>query len=181
MKLTEGEKLIAVMLADIKEKLDARGEIDADFVKAAIFGRHEWAFNWEYSSLCEPTNQNPVEVKEVVDTLDTWRFLRNSYKALSPEDRKRVEEYAFVENDELAFPGFDGNNESEHYSIALFIVEKLRRFTEVNPQALNSHRPTINGYRAMNRVFQPIRENLDMGRFNLSADQMIEVLKARRS
>lgn len=181
MKLTEGERLIAVMLADIKEKLDARGEIDPDFVKSAIFGRHDWAFNWEYEHLCDPNNQNPPEVEEVTDTLETWRFLHNSYKELSPEDRDRVKEHVFIEGDKLTFPGFDGNHETEHYSIAVFMVEKLRRFTELNHRALNSHAPSVDGYRRMNRAFAPIRNNLGMGRDNLTADDMIEVLKARRA
>jgi len=71
--------------------------------------------------------------------------------------------------------GFDGNNETEHMSIARFLVEKLRRFENFKGRSFNSHMPKVASYRKMIQLFEPMRRNL-VGR-ELSVDELIALLK----
>jgi hypothetical protein len=51
MILTEPEKLMLVMLADIHEHLGIKDRsVDGAFVRAAIAGGHSWALSSEYRS-----------------------------------------------------------------------------------------------------------------------------------
>jgi hypothetical protein len=46
MKLSDGEKLILIMLSDVYEKLEIEGEINPKFVKSAIGSGHPWGLKW---------------------------------------------------------------------------------------------------------------------------------------
>ena len=51
MTLTDGEKLILLMLTDIYDKLGVQGEIDPQFVRSAIFDNMLWGLSWKYSGI----------------------------------------------------------------------------------------------------------------------------------
>ena len=112
---------------------------------------------------------------EVVDILDMWYFIESGYAALSDADKTRVEKEAEPFGKDVKFPGFDGNNEIEHLSIAKFLVNKLGRFQSLN--IVNSHSRSIEMYKRMLPVFNLMRGNL--GQNNLSVKQIIELLEAR--
>jgi uncharacterized protein YfbU (UPF0304 family) len=175
MKMTNAEKLMTVMLAEILEALKTKGEIDPNFVKEAIFNDHLWGLEWKYHGLfAESAEPTPAPVKFVLDVLDMWSFVERGYKALSKADKARVD--AEVPFGISSFEGFDGNNETEYMSIARFFVEQLDRFTEFKGREFNSHMPSVARYRAMLAVFEPIRKNLGAPR-NLNADELIQIGK----
>jgi len=78
----------------------------------------------------------------------------------------------------VRFPGFDGNNECNYSSVASFLTKQLDRHTSLKGRIINSHMPTIDGYRRMLAVFLPMRSSLGGG--DLSAGQITAVLNARR-
>ncbi|CAM4319043.1 hypothetical protein NOLU111490_17310 [Novosphingobium lubricantis] len=79
----------------------------------------------------------------------------------------------------VQFPGFDGNNESEHMGVARFLIEKMGCFERFGgKRSLNSHSHSVEGCRRMLAVFEPIRAKL-VGR-HLSVDEIVEILNARR-
>ena len=88
MKLSNGERLIVALLCDISRKLDAKREIDPDFVMRSL-GSHEWALSWEYSGLFDK-EETPPFVSETSDILDMWRALEEAYAALPDTDKARV-------------------------------------------------------------------------------------------
>ena len=115
-------------------------------------------------------------VNEVVDILDMWSFLEHGYDNLNGEDKERVIKEAHLVGDRVYFRGFDANNESSHYGIGRFLIEKLDRFsTSFDGRDLNSHSPSIETYRRMLPVFLPMRQTLMGGRLN--ASQIIAILK----
>ena len=77
----------------------------------------------------------------------------------------------------VTFLGFDGNNETEHMGIAMFLVRDMDRFSSFKGRDLNSHMPLLDAYRRMLQTFLPIRSTLTGG--ELSVPQIIAVLKAR--
>ena len=177
MKLSDGEKLILMMLADIYKHLEIENaEFDPDFIRTTITSDHLWGFNWQYPGIPFEKEASPPEVTEVSDILDMWRFLEQDYEKLSPAEKTKVQQATGLTD--VKFFGFDGNNE-KHYGIACYIVENLEpSFEHFEGRDLNSHMPSIDGYRNMYRVFEPMRKTL--GNRSLTAVEIAKILNARR-
>lgn len=175
LRFSDGEKLILWMLADLKKSLNVKGEIDPDFLSSALAGGHYWALGWEYQGIF-PTHEDSEEtVSQVVNILDMWVFLERGYECLSMENKERLKIEASPFGDKVKFLGFDGNNESEHLSIARFMTEKLERFPSLQGSIINSHFPSLKTHLSMYSKFEPIRANL-VGR-ELNVDEIIKIIK----
>jgi uncharacterized protein YfbU (UPF0304 family) len=176
MKLSDGEKLIILMLADIYKAMKIKGEFDPAFIEATIHGGHLWGFNWEYTGIPFEPFENPREVKETTNVLDMWVFLEDAYDKLTDDDKARLEREAGPIGKSLRFHGFDGNNEA-HYHIATYMVDDMyHRFQHFKGRDLNSHSPSIDRYLRMYRVFEPLRAKLHSR--SLNADELISILNA---
>jgi len=177
VRLSAGEKLILLSLRDIAKHLKLKdGETDLDFIAESIFGGHSWGLKWKLSGVFHGHEDADETVSEVVDVLDMWSFLESGYENLSKKDKARVGTEAEPLGKHVKFSGFDGNNESEHIGVARFLIEQLDRFTCFKGRDLNSHMPSIDAYRRMSAVFEPMRRTLT-GR-ELNADEIIAILKA---
>jgi uncharacterized protein len=177
VKITDGEKLILGMLAEMHTHLKVKGELEPDFIMDAIYGGHYWGLAWKHSGLFHGHEDDARNVSEVVNVLDMWSFIESSHAALSAKDKARVEKEAEPFGKNPRFPGFDGNNETEHMGIARFLVEKLERFSSFEGRDLNSHWQSLDTYRRMYRVFDPMRRTL-IGR-TLTADELIAILNEK--
>jgi uncharacterized protein len=83
MKLSDGEKLILMMLADLYKRLKIKGDFDPDFITNTISHDYLWGFNWEYTGIPFEKEQAPPEVAETVDILDMWSFLGGLCQAVA--------------------------------------------------------------------------------------------------
>lgn len=177
MKLSDGEKLILMMLADMYKHLEIKNaEFDPDFITTTITDDYLWGFPWQYPGIPFEKEGSPPEVKETSDILDMWRFLEQDYDKLPPAEKMKVQNATGLTN--VKFFGFDANNE-KHYGIACYIVENLEHaFEHFEARDLNSHMPSIDGYRKMYRVFEPIRKTL--ANRSLNADEIGTIMNARR-
>lgn len=176
MELSNGEKLILVMLSEIYEHLKIKGEIDPKFVRETIFREQTWSLTWKYPGIIgSGESKTPLVVKEVLDILEMWEMLEISYKRLKPADRARVEAEAKPFGRDVHFRGFDGNNETEYMGAADFLVNDLERFSTFKGRDLNSHAPSLDTYRRMLAVFQPLRNSHDFDTLNV--EQIISILK----
>ncbi|WP_404299803.1 YfbU family protein [Alicycliphilus denitrificans] len=174
MKLTNPEKLILSMLASLHERLEIETET-AKLISDAIYTGNTWALSWELTGIVgDNADPNPPAVTEVANYLDMWSFLEEGVAALSPEVRAELDAAVLGAK---SFPGFDGNDESEHYSIAGFLVGPLKRFARFADRDLNSHHPTLYRYEAMYAVFEPMRKRLGLGR-PLTQGELSEILSA---
>ncbi len=86
--LSDGEKLIAFMLADVMTTLDPeRGQV-ANLVQRAIAGGHYWALDQEMRDIFHDRQRQPgrrpVRARRAPDM---WDLLELSFEALSDEDR----------------------------------------------------------------------------------------------
>ncbi len=178
-QISDGEKLTLLMLCEIAKKLGIKEGPEPDFVESVLYGGHLWGLRWKYPGIFHGHADNDQTVSEVTDILDMWDFLESGFKALGVSDKERVKTEAAPFEGRVSFSGFDGNNESSHMGVASFLIEKLERFIRFRERAhLNSHMPTLAGYRRMLAVFLPIRVTLTGG--ELSAAQIIITLNARR-
>lgn len=104
--------------------------------------------------------------QEVRSILDMYRNLQNSLRKAGLDDE-------LIKNS--LFPGFDGNEETEHYSYTIFLLEDkgLWRGLEGREQKTwNSHCPMLRRYRAMLPVYR------ESGSFPLSVEAVNTVLEA---
>lgn len=175
MKLSDSERLILTMLCEISLPEDER-EIDPKFVLKAILDDAAWGIKWKYHGLFhdKSSDDTPPVVSEVMNILDMWDRIEAAYKNLSAPDKKRVKAESYGEKP--AFPGFDGNNETEHLGTATFLVDELEKWERYKGRMPNSHSPSLDIYKRMWAVYKPMRAKLD-GYMN--ADQIIAILKAR--
>lgn len=177
MKLSDGEKLIILMLSDLHEKLDINGEIEPYFLKSAIFNDHLWGIRWKYSGIPFEDSEDPTIVKEVADILDMWSFIERGYSKLNEKDKETLSNNVEFFGKNPKFEGFDGNNESEYMSTAMFLVNDLDRFTEFKGRSFNCHHHSIGMHKRMLEKFMPIRKQLSHE--PLTVDQLTEILRAK--
>lgn len=175
--ISDGEKLILMLLRDVLRNQGTNGEIDPDFVAETLWGGHYWALDWKYPGIFHKHVDEQKILTEVLNILEMWLFVESGYEGLSKKEKERVAIEAQPIGTHVEFMGFDGNNEGQHRSIALFLIRRLDRFTNFAGRELDSHMPVIDAYRRMLEAFQPMRATL-VGR-ELSADQIIELLKAK--
>ena len=176
--LTDGERLIAAMVADVSAHLKVKGETDVEFVKKVLYGGHYWAFGWQMSGLFHGHADKQERVRFVVDVLDMWMFIEEAMGTFSTKEKKKIEMEAEPFGKHVQYLGFDGNNEAEYLGIAGFLVEEMDRFSIFKGRGhINSHHPTLEIYSRMLSVFLPMRQTL-VGR-KLSPDEVITLMKAQ--
>lgn len=174
MQLTNPEKLIISMLAELHEKAGIEVE-QAQLIKRAIYSNNTWALSWELQGIVgDDREETPPLVSDVVNILDMWSFLEEAMAALPEKDAQEVRDAVGRTTE---FIGFDGNNESEAFSTAVFLIGPMKRFESYVGRDMNSHIPTLDRYRAMYQVFKDLRPNLGYRR-TLSREQLIQVMNA---
>lgn len=143
MALTKTERSTLILLYRILEKLEPKEK--KFFTNAVGMLENGYLDMWEseYAGhLSDPLSRENVEY--VYNVLDMYRWLQDSYKALSPADKKKVDAPKII------FGGFDGNNETELMAFARFLMEKMDRWSDLNVVAgLNTHHQTKHMYSAM--------------------------------
>src|SRR5688572_7612554 len=107
MKISDGEKLIILMLTELYKKLELEDEIDPDFIRSAIFSDNLWSIPWKYPGIPFADQDTPEVVKEVLDILDMWSLIEHRYERLSKEEKAKLEQGAGAFGKEPKFRGFD--------------------------------------------------------------------------
>ena len=121
---------------------------------------------------------NPPHVTHVLEVLDMWSSIEDSYAALTPNETARYAAETGHTYDPQ-FPGFYEHSESDEYSAARFVINDMGRFSKFAGHNLTSQHPTIARSRRMLVAFMPIRATL--GNRNpvlMTADEIIAVIKA---
>lgn len=175
MKITDGEKLILLMLSELYDHLSVKGEMEPDFIRSAIFSANTWSIPWKYPGIPFEEQETPEIVKKVLDILEMWSMIERSYKNLSIDQKNWVKKEASPFGENPSFSGFDGNNESEYIGAAWFLVNDLDRFQEFKGRDLNSHCPLIETYNRMLSVFKPIMNRLNFQ--PLSEQNIVDILQ----
>lgn len=178
LRFSEGEKLMLFMMRDLQQLLTQGKppETDPDFIFKALAGGHHWAIEWRMSGILRTPTDKREDLRLVVDVLDMWNFIEEGYERLSPADKNRLAAEVPIFGENPRFHGFDGNNETDHYAIAGFLIDEMQRFTRFAGRDLNSHSPSVWRYRRMCKAFEPMRAGL-VGH-SLSVDQIATILLA---
>ena len=174
VNFSDGEKLILWVLRDMCKGMNIKGDVDTEFIVDVICGGHYWAPRWEMQGTFHDYQDNPEDVRFVVDVLDMWSFMEEAFEALSVKDKELLKEEAKPYGEYVEFIGFDGNNETSYMGIARFLIDKMNRFTRFKGRDFNSHSPKVARYRKMLIEFEPIRKTL-IGK-KLSVSQLAVLL-----
>ena len=138
MELTKPERLILLNQYRILAKLEPDDSRASE--EACEILRNGYALEYEkLGSYVDPA-VSEAECREVKDILDMYRALKIA--------RGKLPEETFGEGDTV-FPGFDGNNETEHFAYATFLIETQNKWPESKRDPRNSHRPMLARYRSM--------------------------------
>jgi len=166
MNLTKVERLLIVNQFKILENLyPDEAKYYAQQRKAVEYG-YTLHYDVVFDALYNEMSQS--DCQEVLDILSMYRALTFSYQALS--NKKGIEE------DNIRFEGFDGNEETSQYLYAKYFILDLERFDELtygekHPE-FNSHAPKLRRYREMLAVWRSYTDN-----HNLNKEQIINILR----
>jgi uncharacterized protein YfbU (UPF0304 family) len=180
MKLSDGEKLILLMLCQIHEHLKLKGDVtDTELVKEAIHSGNLWGLEWGMPGVFHGSETSDEVVSEMVNILAMWQRLEESFNNLNAKDKEWLAAQSDLSKN-VKFHGFDGNSQIEvHYiSSARFLIEQLDRFEIFKGRDLNAHMPTLDAYRRMLPVFEPILKQ--MSNRDFTKEQIHEVMDAYR-
>jgi uncharacterized protein YfbU (UPF0304 family) len=111
-----------------------------------LMAGHKWLYDQFFDSLSE--NLSDSQAQYVLRTLGLFGDLQASYQELTDKDG--------IDETMLAFPGFDGNNESELLSFADSLIKHGRFESTLGKIARNSHMPTTSIYGRMIQRWQEL-------------------------
>ncbi len=177
MHLTNPEKLILYMLAEIHEKLEIRKGIDAKLVVRAISTDNTWALSWNMPGILRPAEASiPPVVVEVSNLLEMWSSIEESYASYGPRERERIKAAADAAGTSVQFTGFDDKSETELIHVARFLIDDLKRFGRFRRRNLAASHRMAERHHRMLAVYEPMRATIsDSG---LSEEQLIAILEA---
>lgn len=175
IKLSKTERLILANQYIILRKLDTHSTAEFDGIIDALINGYPYIYN-DYFSYVNDNIDEDIESK-VVHVLSMFRSLYASYQQLSDDDKNKIDE------SEVVFSGFDGNNEASYYAFTKCLINKYDRFDEVKEliknkklEDLNAHFPTLPRYnQLLERWFTIQKEN--EGQFGSSEDTFLTVDK----
>ena len=171
MKLSQGEKLILLMLCDIYERANIQNSIDVNPIRQAISTGNTWAI---------PDIPDGIENESVKDKvfaiLEMWRALESSYKSLDDAQKMNVNQQ--IAPFKVEFAGFDGNAECVYMNVANFIIQDLNRYNEFRKRDLNSHCRTIDTYTRMLNVYETVK--VESSNFHqLTEEDIISIMRIK--
>ena len=174
MELTDGEKLILIMLSDLQHAQGIKQSVDPELIKAAIHYDCLWGLNWEYPGIPFKSEETPEIVTWVMDILQMWTVIEMSFTKLSDTEKLRVERDAHPFGANPRFGGFAAESEAKELKTLTFLVNHLHRFLNFKDRNFTSSIPLSGRYKRMYDIYQPMLPGLRNN--HLSTDQPIEIL-----
>ncbi len=129
----------------------------------------EWGYVIEYHQAFQgfSDEMSVEETKEVRDTLDMYSSMQRAFKDFSAEQRDGIDEK------DISFPGWDGNNESSKACYAEFLRKdgKWEWLKTSGSDGFNSHLPDFGQYERMLSVWRGTKD-----RVVLTPDEVKKIL-----
>lgn len=156
MKLTDGERLIALMLAEIMDKVGANSEIDPNLLKQFLWNKDDWAIGRKYHWLFGESGDSESDVKETTNILWMWGIIESRIAELEGDEADAAKDWQTK-----SFRGFDANH-NDHHGIAHTIINDLGEFDSFKDRNLDSHsQADLPRYRIMLAMFEEMLSKND--------------------
>lgn len=155
--LNKKERLQYIYLLKILENLCPEKSSEYANYRKAL----EQGFTLHYEDMMIEISEEELSVegcKEVLAILEMYRGIIYSYRALK-EDIETIS----LKDEDVKFPGFDGNNETEQMLYVEYLIEDLGRYSEIQDLSnnyYNSHREMLGKYRSMLKTWDSYRSLL---------------------
>lgn len=137
--MTDGERLITVMLAEVMEALNLNNLIDPIFVKTLVCSGDEWAIQRKYRSLLSVSGPTSDEISETTNILRMWDIIEKSVGRLEGAQAEEARGWSLTK-----FNGFDPKEKSR-LEIAYILINELGDFSDFRGRALINHAPSSLG------------------------------------
>lgn len=160
------------LLKILKNQGDEEYDYD-NMIKALQYG-----YQYHYSDVFDCLFDDELsyeDCREVLDILEMYRGIIYSYINLKREGQKVT-----LTEDDIRFPGFDGNNEGKQMSYTEYFIKDLGRYDEIEQLShgyYNSHWPKLNDYRNMLAKWEEYKSLPN--RYMMSEQQIKDLLKCR--
>jgi hypothetical protein len=153
MELTPKDKLILSNQYEILKRLNPAEERHYELLLTCLYSGYDKDFEDLMPHFEEPISESVQG--EVRDILQMFRALYPS----TPRQSRDL-------NPTLRFAGFDGNDESRHYSYATFLLEDrgLWRESRREDEDYNTHFPILDDYREMLREWKASADRMNLTR-----------------
>lgn len=172
-KLTDIDRAKFIYLFKI---LKNQGDEEYDYdnmIKALQYG-FELHYKDVFDCLFDET-LSEAECREVLDILEMYRGIIYSYKNL-----KALGKLDKLKEEDVRFPGFDGNNEGKQMFYTSYFIEDMNRYAEIAELShgyYNSHIQMLPRYRAMLAKWEEYK-SID-NRYMMNEQQILDLLKCR--
>jgi len=147
MDLSLKERLIISNQLRILEKLYPEEAKELASHRKAVEHGYKLHYKWLVQNFYDEMSEK--ECAEVIEILSMYRAITFSYNNM--EDKSELEEV------DIKFQGFDGNEETNQFAYAQYFVIDLGRFQELAYNGeytdFNSHCPMLDEYRRMLEVW----------------------------
>ncbi len=176
MKISDGEKLIMLMLCELNDKIEQNSIkddfIDFKFIKTAILKNSEWSLFYKFKglNLQAPTE---IEVKEVIGVLEMWDMIEISYTKLSYYDKIIVDKEAYCKP---IFTGFGDIREDKYIKIAEYFIHELGYYTVFKNRDFSNSYYGMSIYRKMLDYYLSIKNTVIYNCRILKVEEIIKLL-----
>lgn len=176
IQLSLKERLSLVLQYRILQKLsqDSSDYLDYENKINALLNGFELHYNDLFEEFSEET-LSTEECRKVLDILEMYRGIIFSFLRISKESSSIK-----LKEDDVRFPGFDGNNETKYWSYAKYFIEDLERYDEIKQFSkgdYNSHTKTLERYFNMLSSWNKLQPE---DRYCMTESQIEELLKLGR-
>jgi uncharacterized protein YfbU (UPF0304 family) len=165
MKLSKLERLILFNQHSILEKINKANSDHHRHMKKVYENGYAIHYNDDFDHIYDELSENRSTF--VIDVLDMYSAMQRSLRQIDDTDD--------LSKDSVRFIGFDGNNETSLMAYAMFFVEELGRFSDLDIHDFNSHMHTVDRYQRMLAEWKS-RETSD--RYQLSKQGIKDILEA---
>ena len=165
IQLSDAERVILATQYDILARLDIDQTKYHEAMAEALRNGHSGVYNQLFDWMSPVLAQDKQDL--VFASLDLYVKLKNSSRNFGPG--------AGIAAKDLAWPGFDGNNESDLYAFSCALARAGKYKEQLGEEGINSHGPTVDIYKRM------IQRSIELNaKFPLDLDQVKQILDARR-
>ncbi|OFR41231.1 YfbU family protein [Porphyromonas sp. HMSC065F10] len=174
LSLTKKERLEYIYLLKILEKLYPEQSEEYSQYRNAL----QQGFSLHYADMMIELSEDELSINEcrkVLDILEMYRGIIYSYRAL-----KRENTDISLTDEDVKFPGFDGNNECYHMAYVKYFIDDLDRYSEIQELSngyYNSHHRMLSQYEKMLEKWNEF-ESLP-NRYLMNEEQIRELLNSK--
>ncbi|MCL2633792.1 MAG: YfbU family protein [Oscillospiraceae bacterium] len=168
MKLTQVERQILYNQYDILSVLCPVDKELFELNKTILLN----GYVREYDGLMELHDEVSTDICDFVyDVLTMYRILYSSYHKL--EDKSNISD------EDVIFQGFDGNDETQYYAFASFLLKDKKLYSEFKNVEVNSHASRVGIYKSMLDIYTPIYDKMNKDRrygSSLTEEEIIKIV-----